>query len=209
MAGKRKLIAIGVTGGIGSGKTEVCRMFEKLGIPVLSADGIAKEISNYDPRVRQLLVGILGSRAYTSDGVLDRAFVASKMFSSKNVQKKVNAIIHPRVEEEVRRKFSEMEKAGTQIGIVEAALIYEAGLDRLLDAVVVVDASDDIRIDRVVRRDGSSRSSVQDRMNAQMDPEAKLRKADYVIRNDGTMEELGHKVQFLYSIFQHLTVRTS
>lgn len=209
MPGKRKFIAIGVTGGIGSGKTEVCRMFERLGIPVLSADAIAKEISNYDPRVRQLLVGLLGPEAYTSDGVLDRAYVASRVFSDKNVQKKVNAIIHPRVEEEIKRKFSEMEKTGTHIGIVEAALIYEAGLDRLLDAVVVVDASNDIRIDRVVRRDGSSRTAVQDRMNAQMDQEAKLRKADYVIRNDGTLKELEGRIEFLFSIFQHLTTRTS
>lgn len=208
MANKRKLLAVGVTGGIGSGKTEVCSMFEKRGIPVLSADAIAKEISNYDPRVRQLLITLLGPEAYTADGVLDRAFVASKIFSSKSVQKKINAILHPRVEEEVKRKFVEMEKSDTRIGMVEAALIYEAGLDRLLDAVVVVDASEDIRIERVVERDSSSRSSVLDRMKAQMDPETKLKKADYIIHNDGTLEELKQKVQFLHSVFQHIAIRT-
>ena len=205
MSHKRRIITIGVTGGIGSGKTEVCTMFERLGIPFLSADTIAKEISNYDPRVRGLLIKLLGSQAYTSDGVLDRAYIASKVFSSKNIQKKINAIIHPRVEEEVRDKFSAMEQAGIRIGIVEAALIYEAGLDRLLDAVVVVDASEEIKIDRVVKRDGTSPSSVLDRMKAQMDPSAKLKKADYVIHNEGTIGELEQKVQFLYSIFQHLT----
>jgi dephospho-CoA kinase len=208
MSDKRRLIAIGVTGGIGSGKTEVCKIFERFGVPVLSADIIAKEVSNYDPRVRQLLVKLLGPQAYTSDGVLDRAYVASKVFSSKSIQKRINAIIHPRVEEEITRRFSELERGGTPIGIVEAALIYEAGLDRLLDTVVVVDAVEEARIDRVVKRDASSRASVLERMKAQMDPSAKLRKADYIIHNEGTIEELEQKVKFLYSIFQNLTDRT-
>jgi dephospho-CoA kinase len=209
MAGKQRFIAIGVTGGIGSGKTEVCRIFERLGVPVLSADTIAKEISNYDPRVRQLLIGMLGPKTYDSDGVLDRAYVASRIFSSKSVQKRINAIIHPRVEEEVKRRFLEMERSGTRIGIVEAALIYEAGLDQLLDAVVVIDAAEDSRIDRVMKRDGSTRSSVLDRMSAQMDPESKLKKADYVLHNEGTIEELEQRVKFLYSIFQKLTEQDS
>ena len=110
MAGKTHFLAIGVTGGIGSGKTEVCRIFGRLGVPILSADAIAKEISNYDPRVKELLKRLLGPRAYTSDGVLDRSFVASRVFTNKAVQRKVNAIIHPRVEEEVEREFREMER---------------------------------------------------------------------------------------------------
>jgi len=205
MPHKRRFIAIGITGGIGSGKTEVCRIFERLGVPVLSADSIAKEISNYDPRVRQLLTQSLGTQAYTADGILDRAYVASKVFSNKSVQKRINSIIHPRVEEEVKRRFKEMEIAGTPIGIVEAALIYEAGLDRLLNAVVVVNAPEETRIDRVVNRDAASRSSVLDRMKAQMDPVAKLQKADYVIYNEGSIEDLEQKVKFLYSIFQNLS----
>jgi len=204
MPRNRKLISIGVTGGIGSGKSEVCRFFEKLDVPVLSADALAKEISNYDPRVKQLLVKLLGLQAYTSDGVLDRAYVASRIFSSKTVQKKINAIVHPRVEEEVKRRFSDLEKGGARITIVEAALIYEAGLDRLLDAVVVVDANEETKVDRVVKRDNISRTSVLDRMKAQMDSSTKLKKADYVIYNEGTLEELDQKVRFLYTIFQNL-----
>lgn len=207
MADKRRLRAIGVTGGIGSGKTEVCRIFERLGVPVLFADLIAKEISNYDPRVHQLLVKLLGRQAYTSDGVLDRAYVASRVFSSTVTQKKINGIIHPRVEEEVKRKCAELEREGTRLAIVEAALIYEAGFDRFLDAVVVVDAGEEARIDRAAKRDGLSRTSVLERMNSQMDPLAKLKKADYIIHNDGTTEELEQKVKFLYSIFQNLTDR--
>ena len=209
MTGKRRFIAIGITGGIGSGKTEVCKIFERMGVPVLSADSIAKEISNYDPRVKQLLVKLLGPQAYTSEGVLDRPFVASKVFSSESVQKKINAIIHPRVEDEVQSRFSEMERSGTPIGIVEAALIYEAGLDRLLDAVVVVDAAEENRINRVINRDTSTKSAVLDRIKSQMDPSAKLKKADYIVHNDGTIEELEQRVRFLYSIFQNLSDQSS
>ena len=209
MSPKQRLITVGVTGGIGSGKSEVCRMFERLGIPVLSADAIAKDISNYDPRVRQLLTRLLGAEAYTKEGALDRAYVASKVFSEKNVQKRINAIIHPRVEEEIKRRFSEMESAGVLIGVVEAALIYEAGLDRILDAVIVVDAATETKIERVMKRDGASRSSVLDRMRAQMNPSAKLKRADYVLHNEGTIQELEEKVSFLYSIFQNLTISRS
>ncbi len=205
---KQGLFTVGITGGIGSGKTEVCKLFEKLGVPVLAADTIAKEISNYDPRVRQLIVQLLGPRAYTADGVLDRAYVASKVFSSKQAQRKMNAIIHPRVQDEIHRKFAEFERNGINVGMVEAALIYEAGLDKILDAVVVVDAAESVRIDRVTRRDGTSRSSVLSRMKAQMDPAEKLKKADYTIFNEGTLEELELKVRFLHSIFQTLAIGT-
>ncbi len=206
---KRKLRTIGVTGGIGSGKTEVCRFFQELGVPVISADVVAKEIGNYDPRVKQLLVGLLGSQAYTAEGVLDRSYVASKVFSNKSIQKKINAIIHPRVEEEVERKFHELDRNGTEIAIVEAALIYEADLDKKLDAIIVVDAEESVKIERVMKRDGFTRQAVLDRMKAQMDPVDKLKKADYIIHNEGTLEELEQRVKFLYCVFQNMTERTS
>ncbi len=202
---KRRLITIGVTGGIGSGKTEVCRIFQELGVPVISADAVAKEIGNYDPRVKQLMVDLMGSGAYTAEGVLDRPYVASRVFSSKSVQKKVNAIIHPRVEEEIERRFHELDRNGVHVAIVEAALIFEAGFDRNLDAVVVVEAGETARIDRVMKRDGFTRQAVIDRMHAQMDPVDKLRKADYILHNDGTLEELEGRVRFLNSVFQKMT----
>lgn len=204
MSDKRRIITIGVTGGIGSGKTEVCRIFERLGVPVLYADDIAKEISNYDPYARQLIVDLLGEKAYTADGVLDRAYVATRVFSSKAVQKKINGIIHPRVEKELERRISELGRAGSRVAVVEAALIYEAGLDRSLDVVVVVEADEDKKVDRVLKRDGTSRTSVYDRMRAQMDPSAKVKKADYIVYNNGTVEELEGKVKFLYSVFQNI-----
>ena len=204
MSSKSRILKIGVTGGIGSGKSEVCRAFERLGVSVLYADEIAKELSNSDPQTKQALRQLLGDKTFTSDGVLDRAYVASRIFSNKALQKKINAIVHPRVEEAIARKIDALENAGRSITIVEAALIYEAGLDKILDAVIVVDAEEESKIARVMKRDGTTRESVLSRMNAQLKPSSKLKRADYSILNNGTKEELEQKVLFLHSIFQNL-----
>jgi dephospho-CoA kinase len=205
VSGHPEILKLGVTGGIGSGKTVVCKMFEALGVPVLYADDLAKDLSNSDTGIRRLIISLLGDKAYGPDGMLDRAYVARMVFSDKTIQKKVNAIIHPRVEEEIGRKFGLWERAGKRVAIVEAALVFEAGLDRSLDAVVVVDADETTRLERVVQRDRVDSESVLKRMTAQMDPAKKLRKADYIIHNNGTLRNLEESVRFLHSIFQSMT----
>jgi dephospho-CoA kinase len=204
MPRKGTMLKIGVTGGIGSGKSEVCRIFEKLGAPVLYADTIAKDLSNTDPGIQRSIRNLLGDRAYTSDGVLDRAYVASRIFSDRTLRRKMNDIVHPRVERAIAQTVDDLERGGKRIVIVEAALIYEAGLDKTLDAVLVVDADEENRVTRVMRRDGVAREPVLSRMNSQLDPAAKVRVADYVIFNNGTKKELEQRVTFLYSVFQNL-----
>jgi dephospho-CoA kinase len=199
------MVRLGVTGGIGSGKSLVCALFAQLGVPVLSADIIAKEIMGSDDEVKQQVLRLLGEAAYRQDGSLDRPFVASMVFSNKSLQKKLNAIVHPRVEKELDRRLAELEKSGVKVAIVEAALIYEAGYDRRLDAVIVVDADERERLRRIVDRDKSSPSDVLKRMRSQWDVARKLRKADYVIRNDGSKEDLERNVRFLHNLFTHIT----
>ena len=204
MPRKNRILKIGVTGGIGSGKSEVCRIFEKLGIPVIYADAVAKELSNYNPEVQGLLRQLLGEKAYTSDGVLDRAYVASKIFSNGGLRKKMNAIVHPRVEQTIAQTVDELARAGKRVVIVEAALIYEAGLDKTLDAVLVVDADEEKRIGRVMGRDGVVREHVLNRIASQRGPAANVKAADYIIVNNGTMEDLARQVAFFQSVFQTL-----
>ena len=201
---RKTILKIGVTGGIGSGKSEVCRIFESLGVPVLYADNIAKDLSNEDPVVQRSVRELLGERAYTADGVLDRAYVAARIFASKALRKKMNSIVHPRVEQAIAQAAADLERAGKRMVIVEAALIFEAGLDKKLDATLVVDADEEIRIERVVGRDGVGRGPVLDRMAAQNNQAAKVRAADYVIFNNGTKEDLERQVRFFHSIFQNL-----
>lgn len=200
----RHILKIGVTGGIGSGKTSVCRIFESLGTPVLYADDIAKEISNYDPIVRRRITRLLGPAAYGQDGSYNREFVASRIFSDKKLQQRLNAIIHPEVEKELQRRFQDFEQKNAKMVVVEAALIYEAELDKQLDAVIVVDAGEGERIRRIVERDGATEKDIRKRISSQWPVSKKLAKAEYVIHNNGTHQDLEHKVRFLHAVFENL-----
>ncbi|MFZ1978644.1 MAG: dephospho-CoA kinase [Bacteroidota bacterium] len=202
---KKSLYTVGVTGGIGSGKSVVVEMFSRLGIPVLFADDLSKEISEADAAVRKKLVSALGPEAYSYEGNLDRAFVASKIFSSPPMRKKIEAILHPAVQKEIARRTARLQEAGHTMAIVEAALVYESGMDRYLDAVVVVDAAESVRIRRVQERDHIHENEIRARMHAQIDPQKKAAKGDYVLHNNGSLGELEEKVKLLFSVFQKLT----
>jgi dephospho-CoA kinase len=138
--------------------------------------------------------------------MLNRQFVASKIFSNNGLQRKVEAVIHPQVEKERERRIKELIKQGYRFLIVEAALIYEAGLDKKLDSVVVVNAEEATRVARVRKRDALPEENIYARINAQCDVKKKLEKADYVIHNNGTLEELESKVRFLYTLFKNLFI---
>ena len=171
---------------------------------MLYADDIAKELSSTDSSIRKKLIALLGESAFQADGSLNRSFIASEIFSNKSLQQNVESIIHPRVEKEIERQIKELAHHGQLIVIVEAALIYEAGLHKKLDAVIVVDADESERISRVRKRDVVSEDAVRSRMTAQLDVKKKLEKADYIIYNNGTLEELESKVRFLYIVFKQL-----
>ena len=200
----KKIFKVGVTGGIGSGKSTVCEIFSRLGVPVLRSDDMAKELTASDTGVRKKMIELLGSQAYLSNGQPDRTFIASQIFSDKSLQQKVEAIVHPVVERERERWFDDLRSQGQWIAIVEAALIYEAGIDRKLDVVVVVDAEEPLRIQRACARMGISEKEVRVRIDAQLDVKKKLEKAEYIVQNNGTLEELESKVRFLYTIFRQL-----
>lgn len=174
-------VKVGITGGIGSGKTLVCKIFEYLGVPVFYADDEAKRIMVEDKDVKARLISLLCKPAYRGPD-LDTAYIASKIFRDENLLKKMNAIVHPAVHE----AFIDWANRQGDVPYVieEAALIFESGAADRLDAIVEVYASEDTRIRRVCERDGVDETMVRNRMQHQMDEEEKRTLADHVILND-------------------------
>jgi dephospho-CoA kinase len=197
---------VGVTGGIGSGKSAVCEILGEFGREVIAADPLARAIMETNIGVMQQLKKMLGEAMYSSDGNLDRARVASMIFGDRLLREKVNEIVHPRVFEAIRAKLASLPGARrAPYVVVEAALIYESGMDKLLDQVVVVDADPEIRIQRVMIRDSVTREEVAKRIRSQLSAAEKVRRGDIVIRNSGDRLSLPEKVRFVDSILRSLS----
>ena len=176
---------IGITGGIGSGKTTVCRIFESMGIPVYYADIEAKKLMNFDKNLKHSIKALLGDEAYHINGRLNRKWVASRIFSDKSLLEKINRLVHPAVKTDVKRWLEELPKKYSY-ALQEAALLVENGSYKALDGLISVSAPKDLRIQRVVKRDKTTIAAVQSRMNNQLPQEAKDAVADFVIFNDGS-----------------------
>lgn len=203
---KHGILTVGVTGGIGSGKTTVCKIFEELGVKVIYADELAKELMEKDENLKRKIAKAFGPQAYIG-GKLNRKFIADVIFSDEEKKKRLESIVHPAVIKRILSEFKKISKEKeTDFVVVEAALIFESGFDDELDYVVVVETSDDeTKIKRIIERDNCSRDEVLRRMKAQMDPAEKIKLADIVIRNDGSIEELREKVKFLHSLFTKIS----
>jgi dephospho-CoA kinase len=205
-SGKRDFLLVGVTGGIGSGKTSVCRAFQNLGRTVISADAVGRELTESDPEIRKKISVSFGSEMFTSAGVLDRRALADVVFRNPQARDMLNGIIHPavfrRMEQILASLPVELRRPYT---IEEAALVFESGRDRDLDYVIVVDAPEETRIARVMARDGVGREDVLLRVRSQMPTHEKLRKADITIENSGTEEELAEKVAFFDRLLRSMS----
>ncbi|TND08498.1 MAG: dephospho-CoA kinase [Bacteroidetes bacterium] len=173
---------IGLTGGIGCGKSYVAEIFRKLGIPVYEADAEARLLQQHDPALKNAIAGLFGKNIYLPDGMLDRKKVAEQVFSDPEKMNRLNALVHPAVARHFETWIAE--NAETPYIIKEAAILFESGAYRQTDAVIVVTAPTDLRIARVMKRDGAGREEVEKRMKAQWTEEEKIKLAQFVIRND-------------------------
>jgi dephospho-CoA kinase len=170
---------LGITGGIGSGKTSVCRVFNVLGIPVFSADYEAQKIMNEDRKIKKGVNGIAGKNIY-HDGKLDRMELASLIFNDPVSLKKVNALVHPVVFDHF---IQWAEKQTAPYVIMEAAILFESGGSKLVDRVATIVAPVEERISRVTLRNKLTREQVMDRIRNQMTDEERIKRSDYVINN--------------------------
>ncbi|NBC85383.1 MAG: dephospho-CoA kinase [Bacteroidetes bacterium] len=192
------MTTLGVTGGIGSGKTTVCGFLAEQGARVFYADLEAKRLMTEHEGLRADIVDAFGEESYSDDGSLNRKHLADVVFQSPERVEQINALVHPRVHEAFAAAADRAEEEGVEVLVHEAALIFESGGDKHLDAVAVVVAPDEDRIARVVERDDTTEDEVRARMSHQLSQEELRRRADYVVENDGTLDDLRRKSVDLY-----------
>jgi dephospho-CoA kinase len=177
------MLKVGLTGGIGSGKTTVAQIFEVLSVPVYYADIEARKLMNNDPELKKKIIASFGSDAY-KNGELNRKYIGSIVFQNTEKLNLLNSIVHPAT---ILHSANWMNRQKTPYAIKEAALIFEAGIEKHLDNIIGVTAPEELRIQRVIDRDQVSSEKVRDRMRHQMDEKEKINRCDFVIVNDGKL----------------------
>jgi dephospho-CoA kinase len=194
------MFQVGVTGGIGSGKTLVCSVLEKLGVPVYRADQKARKLMGEDPELKGRIVEFFGEEAYLG-GALNRSYLAERVFGNGEMLNKLNALVHPAVRKDYERWLTEQTDA--PYVVEEAAILFESGASRWMDLVVMVYAPEVLRIARVMKRDGVNEETVRRRMAHQMAEEEKRARSDLVIIND----ENGRLLPQILEVHQHILKR--
>jgi len=168
---------IGITGGIGSGKSYVCKLLAERGIEVYDCDSAAKRLMRSSNELRQRLTALIGKDTYTSEGQLNKAVVAQFLLQSETNAHAIDAIVHPAVAEDFKQSGAQW---------MECAILFESGFDKLVDRVIVVTAPEDVRIERITKRDGISQEKAKEWIARQWPQEEVRRRAHYEIINDGT-----------------------
>jgi dephospho-CoA kinase len=174
------MLKVGITGGIGSGKSTLSKIFEVLGIPVYYADDASKRLMNEDEQLKEKIQLIFGKAAY-ANGKLDRAYLSSIVFNNPEKLMLLNSIVHPAT---ILDANSWMKQQTAPYAIKEAALIFESGSQENLDKVIGVQAPLALRLQRVMQRDNTDRNEVLRRMEMQMDEKIKMKLCDYIVYND-------------------------
>lgn len=187
------MIKIGITGGIGSGKSVVSSLFRMNKIPVYTADTESKRLSDTSPVIRKKLISLFGDTIYVN-GLLDRKRLASFIFSNEHVLKKVNEIIHPVVKKDFQA-WAKQQKGN--ICAIESAILFESGFEKTVDVVLLVYAPVELRLTRAMERDGATEADIMKRMNRQMPEELKREQADYIIVNDDVQALIPQVDRFL------------
>lgn len=194
------MLRIGLTGGIGSGKTTVAQIFNVLGIPVYSSDDAAKRLMNEDEDLKKKIIESFGKESY-QNGELNRKYVANEAFSDPKKIKLLNSMVHPAT---IKDASAWMEKQNAPYVIKEAALIFESGSDQFLDYVIGVKSPLNLRIERTMKRNNVTAEEVASRMKLQMDEVEKMNRCDFIIVND-EKEMLIPQVLSLHQKFLELT----
>lgn len=196
------MLTIGLTGGIGSGKSEVAGMFNQLGVPVIDADVIAHELVEPGTEALSEITAAFGETILTSEGTLDRAKLAGIVFNKPDMKQQLETIIHPRVREQIKA-YKDAHKNEPYI-IVVIPLLLESGQRDLVDRVLVVNAAETVRIQRVQSRDGRREEQIRSIMRNQADDAQRRAAADDNIDNSGSLDDLMTSVRRLHQQYKSL-----
>lgn len=188
---------LGVTGGIGSGKSTFCKFLERNDTRVLYADLLAKDIMQEVPEVKNKIIRAFGSGSYNADGTLNRKYLSTEAFG-KGRASELNRIVHPVVQYQTKQIMAQAEKEGCKLFIYEAALLLNYGKPDYLDFVVWIEASEDIRVDRVAVRDNVESSAITERIKHQQTFESVKDYVDFVIYNNGNLSDLREEAERVY-----------
>ena len=175
------MIKVGITGGIGSGKTTVCKVFSALGIPIFVADSIGKQLMNEDPLLREQLIHRFGPAVYLSDQMVDRKYLANIVFNDPSSLEKLNSMVHPAVHKAFEKWYLKQEAPYV---LHEAAILFESGFNRMMDFTITIVTREEERIARVMKRDKISEELVRQRIRNQFTDEERIKLADFVISNN-------------------------
>ncbi len=186
----QKRLLVGITGGIGAGKSAVATLYREAGFPVFSADEIAREIVRPGSSALKEIRLLFGPSSIKLDGNLDRSLVREKITGDPSLRQKLDAITHPRIQKRSLELAEAAFEGGAEIVFYEAPLLFEAQSDHTMDKVICVHAPDTLRIERTMKRDGTTREAAEMLLASQMPQEEKMRKADFLVRNSGELAEL-------------------
>ena len=192
------MLVVGLTGSIGTGKSEAARQLEALGASIISADEVGHEAYTPNTEAWEQVVAAFGDVILREDGEIDRRKLGALVFSDAGQLAKLNQIMHPRMARMVADKIEVLRSQGVGVVVVEAALLFEAGWDSLVEEVWVTDSPDQIVIERLNKRNGLSEEEVRKRISSQMDRTERLEKADFVIDNSGDMAGLESAIKELW-----------
>lgn len=198
---------IGLTGGIGSGKSTVARTLNEHGYPIVDADRIAREIVEPGQPALQELAEEFGADILDADGALDRGLLASRAFENKETNARLNEITHPRINQRTQELFDEARQNGAEAVIYDMPLLIDKGLHKDMDATIVVHADEHLRVERLTTKRGLDSDDVRRRINAQIDDETRKQHADILIDNNGSEEELQPQVAHAVDKIQQLAAR--
>ena len=204
---KRKVLKVAVTGGAGSGKTSVCNRLKELGVKVISADEMAREAVASGSEALTKIIRFFGEKVVLSDGTLNRKILRRMITDDDDARLTLERFLHNEITNLIQKNVVCAEKEGCRMVVIEVPLLFELDMKDRFDRVVVVIADKELRVKRLMERDQTSRDSAENLINVQMPDEEKVGRADYVVWNEGSMENLLESVDVLFKNLTKITKR--